>query len=151
MAERLAFDAYATPSWVVRRLLEVCKGASEASGEAERSEWGRGRAGRAEGSEGPERAGVGPAVPGGGKARCECPKADLVFLLRLGFLASFERVALWKDLGEPDLRILPNRPSYTGGGTDKYDYAWYIWPPNNRLHGRVSHLAETSLAERKRG
>jgi hypothetical protein len=85
------------------------------------------------------------------KARRECPNADLVFLLRLGFLASQERVALWRDLGEPDVLILPNRPSFTSGGTDKYDYFWAVWPPNARLHGHVSHLAETSLAERQRG
>jgi hypothetical protein len=47
-------------------------------------------------------------------ARCEefirrsarlFPKTDLCFLIRLGFLGSEERVALWRDLGVPDLYV----------------------------------------------
>jgi hypothetical protein len=185
MSERVEFDAYMTPSWCVRRLLEVWKprlglALEPAVGEGaivkamdhfpvwwqtidirevkpvcnfhRRADYlASNYADFLEAETVITNPPFSLAEAFIRKARRECPKADLVFLLRLGFLASFERVALWKDLGEPDLRILPNRPSYTGGGTDKYDYAWYVWPPEKRRQGHVSHLAETSLAERKRG
>ena len=185
MSETIANEAYMTPSWVVRRLLEVW---TPRNGLAIEPAVGEGAIVRAMPStiERWQTIDIRDVPPSSQfhrrcdylvsnfaefseaetvitnppfslaeafirKARRECPKADLVFLLRLGFLASVERVALWKDLGEPDLFILPNRPSYTGSGTDKYDYAWYVFPPNSRAHGHISHLAETSLAERKRG
>ena len=91
------------------------------------------------------------------QSRRLCPVAELVFLLRLGFLSSKDRMPLWKEVGEPDLWILPNRPSYKTSkpgrlDTDKYDYAWFIWPKGGfRARGRIGHLAETSLEERKRG
>ena len=100
------------------------------------------------------------------KARWECPNAELVFLLRLGFLASEERAALWNDVGEPDVWVLPNRPSYVSKkpgrlDTDKYDYGWFIWPPNSddlhdhgrgsRTRGTIGHLKLTTLEERKLG
>jgi hypothetical protein len=100
------------------------------------------------------------------KARLECPKAELVFLLRLGFLASEERAVLWYDVGEPDVWVLPNRPSYVSKkpgrlDTDKYDYGWFIWPPHSdklhdhgegsRTRGTIGHLKLTTLEERKRG
>ena len=90
------------------------------------------------------------------KARRNCPYAELVFLLRLGFLASQERVSLWREVGEPDLWIYLNRPSYVSKkpgrlDTDKYDYGWFIWPPGKRSQGAIGHLALTSLEERKLG
>ena len=54
--------------------------------------------------------------------------ADHVFLLlRLNFLASQKR-ADWFKKNEPSaLFVLINRPSFTGGGTDMTDYAWFYW------------------------
>ena len=75
--------------------------------------------------------------------------ADLVFLLRLGFLASAGRLPLWRDIGAPDVNVLPNRPSFTGNGTDSADYAWFIWPPGKRNEGAMRILAETPAEERK--
>jgi hypothetical protein len=60
-------------------------------------------------------------------SRLLCPQADLVFLLRLNFLGSQERLPFWRDLGVPDVHILPNRPSFTGAGTDSGEYAWMIF------------------------
>ena len=77
-----------------------------------------------------------------------CPAADLAFLLRVAFLASASRLPLWRDVGTPDLYVLPNRPSFTGHGTDSADYAWFIWPPEKRERGLVGILAETPKAER---
>ena len=78
------------------------------------------------------------------------PCADLVFLLRIAFLASAGRLPLWQDLGTPDLYVLPNRPSFTGSGTDSADYAWFRWTVEQRDHGDVRVLGETPKAERCR-
>jgi hypothetical protein len=81
-------------------------------------------------------------------SRKVCPCADLVFLLRIAFLASAGRLPLWRDLGTPDLYVLPNRPSFTGNGTDSADYAWFRWTVEKRDHGDVRVLAETPKSER---
>lgn len=80
-----------------------------------------------------------------------CPSADLVFLIRLGFLASEGRVALWQDVGAPDVNVLPNRPSFTeDGATDSSDYAWIVLPGDDcRTEGAFRVLAVTPLAERR--
>ena len=77
-------------------------------------------------------------------ARKLCPHADLVFLLRLAFLASAKRLPLWQDVGIPDVYVLPNRPSFTGGGTDSADYAWFVWRKDGNLGdtGELRILAE---------
>lgn len=50
----------------------------------------------------------------------------VVMLLRLAWTASQKRNAF--HLANPcDLYILPRRPSFTGGGTDSADYAWFVW------------------------
>jgi hypothetical protein len=80
------------------------------------------------------------------------PHADLVFLLRLAFLASDGRQALWLDLGTPDVYVLPNRPSFTGKGTDSADYAWFVWPMDAvRSDGGLWILKSTPASERKEG
>lgn len=81
------------------------------------------------------------------------PEAALAFLVRLGFLASEERISLWRDLGAPDVFVLPNRPSFTpNGATDSSDYAWIVLPPEPRDFGVVRVLASTSPEVRgKRG
>jgi hypothetical protein len=78
------------------------------------------------------------------------PNAELVFLLRISFLASASRLPLWRDLGTPDIYVLPNRPSFTGYGTDSVDYAWFVWPADAlRSDGGLKILAETPASERK--
>jgi hypothetical protein len=76
------------------------------------------------------------------------PRAELVFLLRLAFLASESRLALWRDIGTPDVYVLPNRPSFTGHGTDSADYAWFKWPTEKRDAGVIRVLASTPKNER---
>jgi hypothetical protein len=51
-----------------------------------------------------------------------------VCLLRLAFLASQKRAAFWRE-HPADVYVLPKRPSFTGGGTDSTDYAWFVWSP----------------------
>lgn len=74
--------------------------------------------------------------------------ADVVVqLLHLGFLGSDERVDFFSTVGKnPALRVLPDRPSFDGEGTDSIPYAWYIWG-HPTIRG-VDHLAPTPLAVR---
>jgi hypothetical protein len=79
------------------------------------------------------------------------PEADLCFLVRLGFLASDGRAALWRELGAPDVYVLPNRPSFNADGkTDSSDYAWIVLPGDDcRDAGTLRILGTTGKAERK--
>jgi hypothetical protein len=56
-------------------------------------------------------------------------EADCVcYLMRLNFLGSQKRKALWESIGVPDkLIVLSKRPSFTGKGTDSIEYAWFCW------------------------
>jgi hypothetical protein len=54
------------------------------------------------------------------------PGRVVAVLLRLGFLASTSRKALFLDVGTPDVHVLTRRPSFTGG-TDCTDYGWFVW------------------------
>lgn len=79
--------------------------------------------------------------------RTEGPVATL---LRLGWLSSAERQPLLREQ-PPDVYVLPNRPSFTGNGTDSADYCWAVWPPADERHrerGSVRVLALTPKAER---
>ena len=79
------------------------------------------------------------------------PDADICFLVRVGFLASEGRAALWRELGAPDVYVLPNRPSFnTDGKTDSSDYAWIVLPGEDRRDvGALRILGTTGKAERK--
>lgn len=48
------------------------------------------------------------------------------FLLRLNFLGS-QRRAEFHRRSPADVFVLPRRPSFTGGGTDATEYAWFLW------------------------
>jgi len=77
-------------------------------------------------------------------ARAKFPNATSAWLVRQGFLASEERVQLWKDVGSPDVYVLPNRPSYTADGkTDASDYCWIVLPKEPREHGQLVMLGST--------
>jgi hypothetical protein len=77
--------------------------------------------------------------------------ADAVaFLLRLGFLSSRERQPFLAR-HTPSIYVLPDRPSFRGGGTDSTDYAWFVWR-NPFVAGwpRVRILGLTGAEEKKR-
>jgi hypothetical protein len=63
----------------------------------------------------------------------------VVMLLRLNYLASKAR---WEFMSArtPDVYVLPNRPSFTGGGTDSIEYGWFIWGQQQRSEGRIKLL-----------
>lgn len=73
----------------------------------------------------------------------------VVMLLRVNFLGSAKRSAFFRN-EMPDIYVLPNRPSFTGKGTDATEYAWMVWTPESgRRTGRIEVLAETSAIERR--
>ena len=81
------------------------------------------------------------------------------WLLRLNFLAGQERSgmkrgkpcpSLWRDLGTPDVYVLPKRPDFTGGGGDSCEYAWVVFPVGpKREKGSVKVLALPAAGERR--
>lgn len=51
----------------------------------------------------------------------------VVFLLRLGFMASKRRMAFWEAHPPRRVWVLSQRPSFTGGSTDSADYMVVWW------------------------
>lgn len=53
----------------------------------------------------------------------------LIYLARLSILGSQERYReLWTQVPAPSsLIVMPKRPSFTGGGSDNSEYAWFCW------------------------
>lgn len=78
----------------------------------------------------------------------------VVFLLRLNYLEGAERALFWRSC-PPDVYVLPNRPSFTGGGTDATAYAWFVVPGLfyrgvvERRRGRLCVLATVDAKDRK--
>jgi len=68
-----------------------------------------------------------------------------VLLLRLNFVATARRAPFMRA-HPPDVYVLPNRPSFTGRGTDSIEYAWFVWGQGG---GRLRVLAPTPVAERR--
>jgi hypothetical protein len=50
----------------------------------------------------------------------------VALLLRINWLASKKR-APFHRAHPSDLYVLPRRPSFTNGGTDATEYAWFVW------------------------
>ena len=72
-------------------------------------------------------------------------------LLRINFLASARRAEFMRA-HPPDVYVLPNRPSFTGRGTDSIDYAWFVWrSPARRRAGRIMVLEDTPKIDRVLG
>ena len=57
----------------------------------------------------------------------EVAERGVAMLLRLALLAGQKRTVLWQRYPPAVVWVLPQRPSFTGGGTDSYDYAWITW------------------------
>jgi hypothetical protein len=66
-------------------------------------------------------------------------RGEMIFLLRLAFLASHSRGAgLWRESPPMIVYVLGKRPSFTGNGkTDATDYALFHW--------RAGYTGETLL------
>lgn len=80
--------------------------------------------------------------------RCFEVSRVTAMLLRLGFLGSSERVEFWRGAGSDlYIRVIPDRPSFDGHGTDSASYAWFIW--GVELGGaRVDVLDQTPVSVR---
>lgn len=72
----------------------------------------------------------------------------IVFLLRTNFLESSKRNDFLKN-NTPDQYTLPNRPSFTGEGTDATSYSWLVWPRVSRTSGNLYILNNTPKEDRK--
>lgn len=55
------------------------------------------------------------------------PGGHLVLLLRLNFLASRRRARFFREHLPERMYVIPERPTFTGGGTDWTDYAFFVW------------------------
>ena len=55
------------------------------------------------------------------------PGGHLAFLLRLAFLGSEGRAALYREHPLRYLMPIAQRPSFTGGGSDPMEYGLFIW------------------------
>lgn len=74
----------------------------------------------------------------------ECAE-QVVMLLRLNFLGSSnDRRHLFEQAGMPDVYVLPERPSFTGEGTDACEYAWMRWIRGGKQKGEMKILFEKS-------
>lgn len=72
----------------------------------------------------------------------------VAMLLRLNYLAGGKRVDFMRAM-PPDVYVLPNRPSFTGQGTDATEYAWFVWRPiAGRSCGNLRVLPATPKSER---
>lgn len=77
---------------------------------------------------------------------CRARSTHTVLLLRLNYLASEKRHA-YMTATRPDVYVLPNRPSFVGGGkTDSIEYAWFHWHPG--ADGKLRILGLTPKEER---
>jgi hypothetical protein len=54
------------------------------------------------------------------------PKTWVIALLRLNWLAGMKRAEFHKE-HPADVYVIPRRPSFTQGGTDMTEYAWFVW------------------------
>jgi hypothetical protein len=81
------------------------------------------------------------------KMRAEADVA--VALLRLNFLGSRKR-ATWLAGAEPDVYVLSERPSFTGGGTDATEYAWMVWWAERKWAPRIHVLPPATAYERRK-
>jgi len=74
----------------------------------------------------------------------------IILLQRLSWIAPSVRSSVFRQ-DMPSVYVLPNRPSFVGGGTtDSTEYAWFVWSPEKSTTGFLSVLEETPLRERKK-
>lgn len=82
-------------------------------------------------------------------AKCLQSANTICALERLNWLEGEARNGLLREC-PPDVYVLPNRPSFTGRGTDSIAYAWFVWGPERRRDaGRIVVLPTTPAAERR--
>lgn len=80
--------------------------------------------------------------------RCMELACQTFLLLRINFLGSQKRCAFMRE-HTPNVYVLPNRPSFTGHGTDATEYAWFEFASHRKTDGRLVVLDETPAIERR--
>lgn len=87
------------------------------------------------------------------KKAIELEPEYVCMLLRLNFLGSQERSDYLRE-HMPDIYVIPNRPSFTGGKTDSIEYAWFVWSKYNdygkNSSGKIVILETTPANIRKK-
>jgi len=70
----------------------------------------------------------------------------VVMLLRVNFVAAQKRNKFMRE-NAPDLYVLSRRPSFTDGGTDATEYAWFVWDSTNlkRAKGTIAVLGQGNV------
>ena len=53
-------------------------------------------------------------------------RGAVVMLLRINFLGGQKRARFLRAF-TPSIYVSPRRPSFTGGGSDATEYAWFVW------------------------
>lgn len=91
-----------------------------------------------------------PAFPDATEFVAECRRLALwtITLQRLDWLSGVERLAFFKQHGEPELWVLADRPRFRGRGQDSGDYGFFVWGPGIS-GGRIHHLPAVPLAQRQ--
>lgn len=52
----------------------------------------------------------------------------LIYLQRVNFIGSIERLDLWREIGYPQKHpVLIPRPRFVGKGSDSCEYIWMVW------------------------
>lgn len=65
------------------------------------------------------------------------PTGVIIYLLRLNYLGSVDRLPFWEEVGYPDkVLVATPRPSFTDGGSDACEYAWFCWGNVNLVDAR---------------
>lgn len=60
------------------------------------------------------------------------PRGTVAMLLRVNALGSHMRYLFWSEYPPTHMLTLTPRPSFTDGGTDSSEYAWFIWDYGGR-------------------
>jgi len=58
------------------------------------------------------------------------PYAIIIMLLPLDYMGSHTRHDFWKKNPPSEIKVLSDRPSFTGKGTAASNYAWFHWRTN---------------------
>lgn len=75
------------------------------------------------------------------------PTGTMAFLLRVNALGSHARKDFWQLFRPTHMLVMTPRPSFTGGGTDSSEYAWFIWDRGGRYNGPAIGGADRTEVE----
>lgn len=71
----------------------------------------------------------------------------VIFLLRVNYLGSIGRQKWFQEHPVNALHVMSKRPSFTGGGTDATEYAWFVWDKTDRMERGIFHTHKIPTPE----